>query len=70
MDEIYMRIFKRIKINITKFIKPDRSSTPYTKGIVSGTFTAKFYKQNSSGSGVDMTDSIVIKKAVFDLQVN
>lgn len=60
----------RLKINITNFIKPNRTTTPNTKGVASGTFTAKFYKQNSSGSGVDLSDSIIIKKAVFDLQVN
>ena len=59
-----------LKMNITKFVKPNKGTMPPTKGIVSGTFTAKFYKLNSSGSGVDTTNSITIKKAVFDLQLN
>jgi hypothetical protein len=61
---------KGLKMIITKFIKPDRSKVPYVKGILSGTFTAKFYKIKQGGKDIDTTDSIIIRKAVFDLEVN
>ena len=61
---------KGLKINITKFLKPKIDRTSYIKGIISGTFSSKFYKIKQGGKDIDTTDSIVIRKAVFDLEVN
>lgn len=57
-------------INITKFVKPNKISIPNTKGILSGTFSGKFFRIPPRGQEVDTNDFIIIKKAVFDLQVN
>ncbi|MFZ4796871.1 MAG: hypothetical protein ACOYMA_05215 [Bacteroidia bacterium] len=57
---------KGLNINITKLIKP----IAQVKGIISGNFTAKFYKIKSNTiNEIDLTDSIVIKKAVFDIEL-
>ncbi len=55
-----------LKINITKLIKPSIT----VKGIVSGNFTAKFYKIKSNTiNEIDLADSIIIRKAVFDIEL-
>lgn len=59
-----------IKINITKFVKPQILDNKKIKGIISGNFSLKLYKLNTDGSGVDTTNSMIINKAVFDLQLN
>jgi hypothetical protein len=56
-------------INITKFIKPNKISTPNTKGVLSGNFSGKFYRLLPGGIDIYTNDVIIIKKAVFDLQV-
>lgn len=58
-----------LAINITKFIKPNKISSPNTTGILSGTFSGKFFKILAGGQEVDTNDVIIIKKAVFDLKV-
>jgi hypothetical protein len=59
----------KFKTNITKLLRPQFNNNKTIPGIFSGTFSATYYRIKRDGTGIDLTDSITISNAVFDLKV-